>query len=237
MSWEPDNELVEWAKGHLKGIGIGGVWAPADSGVTYIRQDEETFALVRIVDHPSAMEHHEKFSIIMEKSGFNVIEGDGEITVPPAMTADENAMQEYEHKQRIAQGWRCECEFPLANFDLDDRKDVFVEVKDILLSDGEVNSVEVWACIVTCPNCEKQIEMDPDDYHLLAGDAYFMRWVNSQGTSFLALTRNQMMELAEAGDLGVLVGKTCPHTDERVPPWLWGTYCMSREASVNDEEE
>lgn len=235
MSWEPEEELVAWAEEHFKTLSVGAVWSPDSSGVTYIKQDDDTFALVRMVDHPTAKEHHAKFSILFDAVGLKVIEGDGEIVVPPAMTPQENAVQEYEHKQNIAQGWQCSCEYPLANFELENKEVRFVEDREVLLSDGETQNIEVWAIEIACPNCENVIDMDPDDYNLLAGDADFMKWTNSVGTSFIALTRNQIVEIAEAGDVGVAVGKVCPDTGEKVPPWIWGTYCLRHFPNAIDD--
>jgi len=39
------------------------------------------------------------------------------------------------------------------------------------------------------------------------------------------MTRAEMLETAEAGATGILVGKNCPLTGVKVPPWMWGTYC------------
>ena len=68
------------------------------------------------------------------------------------------------------------------------------------------------------------IAMNPDDYNLLAGDDLFMRYKNDYGF-VRALTRQQMFEMSNNGELGVLVGSECPDTGAKVPPWMWGTYC------------
>ena len=31
--------------------------------------------------------------------------------------------------------------------------------------------------------------------------------------------------VCKSEELGVLVGSECPDTGEKVPPWMWGTYC------------
>lgn len=240
--WEPNEEAIEWAKQHFAHIGVGGVWSPDGSGVTYVRQDDDTFALMRMVDHPTATAHHARFKKLFDAVGIELLEGDGAVLVPPAMSAQENAEQEFEHKRQIAQGWRCECDYPLANFDLENRKDVFVEDKEVLLSNGDTHPVEVWSCNVICPSCDKEVTMDPDDYNLLAGDELFMRWTDSDGCVYVALTRHQMKEMADAGIEGVVLGSTSPETGDKVPPWMWGTYNLSRmpvieKAEASDEEE
>jgi hypothetical protein len=82
--------------------------------------------------------------------------------------------------------------------------------------------------------CGKFLNVDPDDYHLMAGDQLFMRYVNTDGVTVQAMTRRQMIHAAESDRLGVLVGTHDPNTGERVPPWMWGTYCMTFDGS---EEE
>ena len=49
-----------------------------------------------------------------------------------------------------------------------------------------------------------------------------------------------MVEMADAEnpELGVVLGSKDPDTGERVPSWMWGTYCMSVERwGLKDEEE
>ena len=60
----------------------------------------------------------------------------------------------------------------------------------------------------------------------------------------MALTRHQMREMADGGITGVVLGSNAPDTDDKVPPWMWGTYNLRRfpEAiekadEVSDEEE
>ena len=234
-TWEPAEELVEWAKQHFAGIGIGGVWSPDESGCTYVRQDEDTFALMRMIDHPTAYEHHRRFVKLFEAAGVDMIEGDGFVKQPPALTPEQNAEERYQEKQTIAQGWKCECGLPLANFNLDERTDVFVEEKEVLLSNGDTAPVEIWSCNVTCPNCEKEVNMDPDDYNLLAGDELFMQWNDTDGAKFVALTRMQMKEMADAGVSGVVLGSVSPETGDKVPPWMWGTYNLRRFPNAIDD--
>ena len=51
-----------------------------------------------------------------------------------------------------------------------------------------------------------------------------------------------MKEMADAGIEGVVLGSTSPETGDKVPPWMWGTYNLSRmpvieKAEASDEEE
>ena len=52
-----------------------------------------------------------------------------------------------------------------------------------------------------------------------------MRYKADEDTFMVAMTRQQMYDTAENGELGVLVGSECPDSGMKVPPWMWGTYC------------
>ena len=84
--------------------------------------------------------------------------------------------------------------------------------------------------------CGEKLSIDPDDYHLMAGDALFMRYKTAEGAIRQAMTRRQMMQMGDEGALGLLVGTKDPDTKEKVPPWMWGTYCMTFEDTLDEEE-
>jgi len=111
------------------------------------------------------------------------------------------------------------------DMDLVKAKPHFLATQEILLDDGETEEVEVWAYMLECM-CGQFMNVDPDDYHLMAGDQMFMRYSNNKGLTMQAMTRRQMIDAAESERFGVLVGKTDPQTEEKIPPWMWGTYCM-----------
>ena len=116
----------------------------------------------------------------------------------------------------------------------------FVSEQEVLLDNGDTDMLEVWAYTIDCPDCDADITVDPDDYHLLTNDRLFMRYKNNEGTIMQALTRREMMTMGDAGEVGVLVGTVDPHTGEKVPPWLWGTYCSigsEVEVKISSEEE
>ena len=111
----------------------------------------------------------------------------------------------------------------------------FVATKEMLLEGGETQDMEIWVYEMDC-ECGEKLSIDPDDYHLMAGDALFMRYKTTEGAIRQAMTRRQMMQMGDEGALGVLVGTKDPDTDEKVPPWMWGTYCMTFENTLDEEE-
>ena len=154
----------------------------------------------------------------------NVIEGDDVQVVTPPLDATAAQHEEYRRKQEIASGWQCECGYPLANNILEDREDKFIGVEEVLLSTGDTADIEIWSCIVECSNCGKHIDMNPDDFHLLAGDDIFMQF-KCEDTLYIALNRGQMKDLADAGVTdGIVLGSEID--GHKVPPWLWGCYVM-----------
>ena len=232
--WKPSDELIVWAKEHLSQIGLDGLWSPDGSGVQYRKITDDTFALMFTYNHPSAIEHHERFTLLMEAAGYNVIEGDDVQVVTPPLDATAAQHEEYRRKQEIASGWQCECGYPLANNILEDREDKFIGVEEVLLSTGDTANVEVWSCVVECSNCGKHIDMNPDDFHLLAGDEIFMQW-KCEDKLYVALDRGQMKDLADAGAAdGVVLGSEMK--GHKVPPWLWGCYAMPFSLEEHREE-
>jgi len=239
MDWQPSKELIQWGNEHFGMLAKDSVWSPEDSGVQYRKMDDNKFALIFMLNHPLAQEHHEKFSLLMEACGYEVEKPDGLQMVTPPLNPIQQAEMQHEMRQKIAETWACECGFPLANCDLEQRVDEYVETIDADVGDGQTTPVDIWRCIIQCSACGTDLSIDPDDYHLLAGDSLFMSWTSSTH-HYTALTRAQLKDFADAGlftdgysanitVLGEKVG------DEKVPSWLWGISVISKE--LNDEEE
>ena len=81
-------------------------------------------------------------------------------------------------KQEVAQSWTCECGFPLANNDFSKSHYEYVETIDAETSGGGTAPIDLWRILLGCNSCGNDLTIDPDDFHLLAGDDEFMRWRN-----------------------------------------------------------
>ena len=239
MEWQPTTEMITWGNEHLGAIPVDGIWSPEGSGIQYRKTGENTFALMFMYNHPECEVHHERYMEIMKACGYEVLEGDGAQKITPPLDPMARMQQEFEMKQQQARGWLCpSCEFPLANCELEDRKDEFIEVVDAELTDGDSAEIELWSCTIKCggDSCNEEIKMNPDDYHLLAGDEYFMRWNFDDSRQYMALTRIQMKEMQDAGVLnGEVLGSN--HDGKKVPPWLWGAYVVKRNLTKVEEDE
>ena len=245
--WTPAKELLVWASEHLSKIPVDGIWSPDDSGVQYRKMDEDTFALMFMYNHPAAEEMHKKFTVLMKECGMKVLVPDDVQRVTPPIGPQAQAEAEFMRKQEIAMGWSCECGEPLANSDLSNRTDEFVEVIQANTSNNQTIPIELWLINITCHACEKNIPLEVDDYHILAGDDLFMSCSTAKGT-YKAITRHQVMNMVDTGDIGddlldtsianeeqpvVVLGTM--RDNEKVPPWMWG--CMTIRNFLPLEEE
>ena len=83
--------------------------------------------------------------------------------------------------------------------------------------------------------------IDPDDYHLLMGDQYFMRFLYGDMV-WTALSRQEMVNHIDGGEGQVSasgVGKEYIegfNEPTRIPPWMWGTYCQFSDLMTDEEE-
>jgi len=240
MEWQPTNELIDWGNEHFAKIPIDGVWAPDDSGVQYRKMTETSFALIFMLNHPMAQDHHEKFSQLMEACGFSMEEPDGLEMATPPLDPNAQAEMQFQAKQELAQTWACECGYPLANNDFDNSKAEYIETVDATTSNGSTVPIDLWRIIIGCASCGQDINVDPDDFHLLAGDETFMQW-KSTTHKYTAQTREQLVEYADngafdegVGGMFVILGKEC--NEERVPPWMWGITSIKTNLPISEEE-
>jgi len=240
MEWQPTSELIDWGNDHFGKMAVDSIWAPDDSGVQYRKMSDNSYALVFMLNHPMAQEHHMKFTLLMEACGYTMEEPDALETVTPPLDPMAQAEMQYNAKQEIAQSWACECGFPLANNDLEKSKYEYIETVDADTSNGTTVPIDLWRVVIGCASCGQDINMDPDDYHLLAGDNLFMRWVSSTH-KYVAQTREQLVDYAEGGafDEGIagmftILGKM--RNGERVPPWMWGITSIQTHLPLHEEE-
>lgn len=245
--WKPDKALLVWADEHLSKIPIDGIWSPDDSGVQYRKMDDKTFALMFMYNHPMAQEMHEKFTLLIKESGYEMMVPDDVQMVTPPIGQQAQAEADFMRKQEIAMGWTCKCGAPLAGADLSNRTDEFVETIQANLSNNETMPIELWLINIKCSVCEETVPLEVDDYHLLAGDELFMT-CNTSKCSYKAITRHQIMHMVDTGmikddlletsianeDKAVVVLGTM-RDNEKVPPWMWG--CIAVRNFLPLEEE
>jgi len=240
MEWQPSEELIAWGMEHLAKLQVDAIWSPDDSGVQYRKMSETSYALIFMLNHPVAQEHHEKFTLLMEACGYEVTKPDGLEMVTPPIDPAAQAEMNYQQKRQIAEAWTCGCGFPLANCDHSKSAAEYVETIDAETSNGGTTPIDLWRITMECSACGVDNQIDPDDFHLLAGDDEFMRWRNGN-TEYIALTREQLKDFADSGmfdegytnNVVTVMGKF--RGEDRVPPWLWGISCIIKKNIAEEE--
>ena len=185
--WQPESELLAWAKQHFESIPVNGVWSPDSTGVQYMKTDEKTWLLMSMYEHPDSKDYHNKMLVLMNAVGYEVATPDGFETITPPLDPSHQAEMHYQQKQELAMGWKCDCGEHLANFELENRTDEYVETIEAQLDNGQSAPLQLWRCHITCPTCETNIPMEPDDYHVLAGDELFMQFTNMKVNNLRSL--------------------------------------------------
>lgn len=216
-------ELQVWMLEHFNAMAANSIWRPDDTGLRYRKTGDDVLTLEHRVDHPQSLEHHQRITAIMESVNLRTEIGDDIMVTPAALTPEEAFRREMQERQRIAESWTVEDGTRIADLPLENAQPEYIGDREILLDDGETTTVEDWGISVPWGDGQSVL-MSPDDYNILAGDDLFMRYKNEFGY-VIAMSRQQMFDFADRGELGVLVGSECPDTGDKVPPWMWGTYC------------
>ncbi len=233
MSNWTDPRVVDWAKEHFAHSPLGGVWSPDGTGLIFLKVGDTEWALNRAVQHPACIETLHGIRTLMFDLGYNLDETSTQWDDPPE-SLEEAQRLEVEQKKQIASSWADKDGTKLIDMDPYNSFPEFKRTEDMLLEGGDTREVEIWAYKLLNPNTGKHIEIDPDDFHLLTGDKFFMRYMNREGDIVQALTRGEMVEFADEGKQGLLIGTVDPITKEKVPTWLYGTYC--KVIDVTEEE-
>ena len=234
---EQDKQLVEWLKQHTADVSVGGMWMPEGSGLTYIKEDEKTWRLTHMIDDESVESNHTRMKTLLWDIGITMI--DDEAIMRPAPTSEHEAhAQELHMKREMAQQWADTDGTRLVDMDLENTWPEYIEDKEILLDNGETTTLQIWAYRPLNPNTGEHLSIDPDDYHLLMGDKYFMRFRTPE-YDYHALSREEMIEHIDTqkgtsvsstgvGSKYIEGGENQRNSDKgvKIPPWMWGTYCM-----------
>ena len=149
--WKPTKELIDWAKGHFSQMSIGGVWMPEGSGLTYVKVDEKKWRLKSMIDTDESKANHDRMKMLMWDVGIVIIDDEPSM-LPVPTSAEEAYMQEVHMKREIAQSWADKDGTLLVEMGLEEVYPEYIEDKEILLENGDVQNVEIWAFRPTNPN-------------------------------------------------------------------------------------
>ena len=233
MSNWTEKRVEDWAKEHFANTPVSGVWAPEGTGLIFLKTDERKWELVRAVDLDATKDTLSGIRALMFDLGYSLNEDNVEWDAAPETMEDALAIEESQ-KQDIANSWADEDGTQLIEMNPEGTFPRFIGMRGIQSDKGDTKEVELWTYPLLNPNTGEEVELDPDDYRMLTNDKCFMRYKNSEGAIFQVLTRKEMMTEGDKGDYaeGELVGSRDRDTGEKVPSWLWGTYC--KRVSMND---
>lgn len=230
--WKPDDELKKWAEQHFAQMSVGGVGMPEASGLTYVKESETVWLLKSMMNTPDVQTNHVRMVELMNAVGVSCDDQHVQL-LPPPENEEQAWAQELHMKREIAQGWADKDGTLLVDMALASLYPSYIEDKEMLLENGDTTNIEIWGYIATNPNTNKTMTIDPDDYHLLMGDEYFMR-MKVDDTILTALSREQMIEHIDGGGEVVSLGSKLE--DMKVPPWMWGTTCKVDETPLPEEQ-
>ena len=221
VNWT-SNRVVEWGREFFANTPVSGVWAPEGTGLFFQKTGGGSWSLVRAIDDRGTRETLRGINALMFDLGYLLSEEGANWEKAPESKEE---MREFENREReeIANSWCDDDGMKLRDMRPSETFPRFVEE----LEGDDGSSRPIWAYYLINENTGRETALDPDDYRYLTDDRHFMRFMNAEGVVFQALTRKEMMELADQGrqDEMITVGTRCPETNERVPPWMWGTCC------------
>ena len=238
MSNWTQKRVVDWAKEHFASIPTSGVWAPDGTGLIFLKTNDEAWKLMRAVDHDSTKGALSGIRTLMFDLGYYLDEQEVHWDDSPE-TIEEAAEIEASQKRDIANSWTDEDGMKLSEMDPYLAFPLLLGKNETNLDEGTKDSVDTWAFPLTNPETGRVTKLDPGDFRLLTDDRHYMRFRNSNGTIYQALTRKEIMDLADATAendevkaLDVIgfpdsqiVGSIDRETMESIPSWMWGTIC------------
>ena len=76
-NWEPDESMIEWARGFFDSIHIGCIWSPEGSGLSYVKTSDDAWSILRMMDHTIANLYHKNFKKLFAAIDVGILEKSG----------------------------------------------------------------------------------------------------------------------------------------------------------------
>ena len=242
MSWKPSEEDIEITREQLESLPTDGFWATPDQHAQYRRDgDQNKLVLVKMLDHPSVEEVHDRVTVVLDLIGWEVENAEDLEIVPAWHPSPEEAMlEERMRMQEQLSKASCsneDCKTLLASMPLEDV--VWAHIDDGVYVDDEEeeHSIEIWSPIVTCHTCSTEISLAPEHYVLLVGDELASTYTNRAGFTYRMLLREEVIATIDSGgspNLHVL-GTFCPYSKEVIPPYYRGLIVTLVEEESDEE--
>ena len=76
-NWEPDESMIEWARGFFDSIHIGCIWSPEGSGLSYVKTSDDAWSILRMMDHTIAKLYHNNFKKLFAAIDVGILDNSG----------------------------------------------------------------------------------------------------------------------------------------------------------------
>lgn len=228
----------------LERLRDGGLWQPAGLGLSYVRSGEKELKLTEQENNPTSAQARIRMRILIEKLGWRVDESEAQLIDVQHLSPQERHMQEMMMRQEAAQGWKCECGTPLSAFPLEEGVWTHDGQQEMRLPTGDIEMVEQWSVVISCPVCDKKIPTEPYDYALLAGDDAMVTYSTGK-IVYTALSRPEIIERIDSTTAPLrnreilVLGTFCQFYGDLLPPHVRGavvTFDVVSQETVGEEE-
>jgi hypothetical protein len=213
----------------LERLRDGGLWQPAGLGLSYVRSGEKELKLTEQENNPTSAQARIRMRILIEKLGWRVDESEAQLIDVQHLSPQERHMQEMMMRQEAAQGWKCECGTPLSAFPLEEGVWTHDGQQEMRLPTGDVEMVEQWSVVISCPVCDKKIPTEPYDYALSRPEIIERADILRDKTLTWRFDKNKLLVL----------GTFCPYNGDLLPPHVRGavvTFDLVSQETVGEEE-
>ena len=185
----PQEELLRI----LDNIKIGGMWQPAHSGLTFVRDGESKLTLMMQDNTAHSSGLRIMYRKVIADVGWSLDETPCQLIDVENPSLQEREFNELKRRQELAQSWECKCKLKLSAFPLEDARWLHEGQEEMRLPTGDIEMVERWTVAIDCPVCDEKIRMEPYDFGLLAGDELYMEYKNDN-MIYTALDRMEIIQ-------------------------------------------
>ena len=228
LDWEPTEQDIEWTRGYVAELEDDATWTAGE--MVYQKTGDTQLTLIQRTER--AAEAHERVAKVLDAIEWDCIVSDDLRIIPT------DPQEQIEQAQETAQQWVCpdeECGTRLVNCDLEAVEWRNMGLQPAMMPDGTETEAERWLVVMSCAGCNEELRMNPLDYALLAGDDLFHTF-HTERVTYKVLSREQTIELIDAGDTGLALGSQGVFGED-IPPHIKGAYCKVEAKTASTEEE
>jgi len=213
---------------HLR---INGLWEPRDMGLSYVRMGAKSLKLIAQENSNISEKARCRMRTLIENIGWDIDESGVEIVDITGLNPQEIKMRSLKRQQVVAKYWHCtNCATQLSTFPLNEGVWRFDGEQEMACLDQSENKdgqstelVEQWTVVITCPDCDTFVPMEPYDFFLMAGENVMTKHHSSKAT-YVSIQKPEIINLVDnnLSDTMIILGTNCPFSGQLLPPHFRG---------------